>query len=344
MKPRWMIESARMAGHAALWWPERTKMRPASAGADRFPYRPYCSSSYWRDIPPIFIIGAPRSGTSLLYELMVTNFRFSYISNLAHRFYLTPISASRIGRSAIHKWSGNFTSRYGHISGWGAPNEGGWIWRRWLEDGAWSDGANLPSGTGAGLQALVTGLSSVLDAPFLNKNTMHSSRLLLLDRIWPDALFIEVRRDPVENARSIIRAERQAGGPARDRQGWWSVRPLLASKMAGKCAIERASMQVLGVTHDIVRDMAEIGPDRLITIDYASLCMDCPRQMERIGDFLFRNGVIPEYRNPVPDHFTVSPSCPLGEREENLLSEFLHYYAAQITASSPSLEIDLSPC
>ena len=44
-----------------------------------------------------FVLGPPRSGTTLLYELLLTRFRFAYFSNLAHRFYRTPVAASRLG-------------------------------------------------------------------------------------------------------------------------------------------------------------------------------------------------------------------------------------------------------
>ena len=60
------------------------------------------------DEPVCFIVGPPRSGTTLLYELLVRCFYFSYFSNLAHRFYRTPVAATRIGRRLIHSWEGTF--------------------------------------------------------------------------------------------------------------------------------------------------------------------------------------------------------------------------------------------
>ena len=51
---------------------------------------------------PFFIIGPPRSGTTLLYQLMVQAFRFSYFPNIANTFYQCPIFAAKLALSLIH--------------------------------------------------------------------------------------------------------------------------------------------------------------------------------------------------------------------------------------------------
>ncbi len=84
--------------------------------------------------PPCFVVGPPRSGTTIVYEALVTRFRTAYFSNLAHRLHRTPAAATRFGRRIIAEWRGDFASAYGHIEGWGSPSEAGWIWRRWIPE------------------------------------------------------------------------------------------------------------------------------------------------------------------------------------------------------------------
>jgi len=276
-----------------------------------------------RKPPPIFIISAPRSGTSLLYELLVTFYHFAYLSSLAHRFYLTPHAASWLGRGVIGKWHGNFTSRYGHIAGWGAPNEGGWVWRRWLSDDDWRDGTDYSDGDATQLREVTHGLSGIFAAPFLNKNVMHSNRLRLMQKIWPDALYILVNRDFTDNARSIIRAERKEGGPAHDGEHWWSVRPKLAKDFIGHSDVDRAVAQIAGVHRDIETDIKAIGADRMLAVNYAELCSDCRAGLNDIESFLAGHNVKLSQRGEIPAKFEIRASPPMNDAEEARIAKLL---------------------
>lgn len=300
------ISTIRAAGHVAMMPVERSLMANGSKAS-----------------PPVFIIGAPRSGTSLLYELMITRFRFAYMSNAAHRFYRTPLTASRLFRGTIREWEGNFTSKYGHIDGWGAPNEGGWIWQRWLADGDWRDADGFGDASKDQLRRLTAGLETILGGPFLNKNVMHSNRLRLMDAIWPDALFVEVKRDVLDNARSIVRAERVEAGPDKHGDIWWSVRPKLASSYAGKPDTERAIAQVIGVERDIAEDVQAIGSERLLSVDYSEMCAAPEAALSRIRDFAEARGCTLQDRGTAPDKFPVRPSKPMSDADEASLQDVL---------------------
>ncbi|NIU01843.1 MAG: hypothetical protein GWN01_13315, partial [Nitrosopumilaceae archaeon] len=56
--------------------------------------RPYLMREIECRYPPVFILGPPRSGTTLLYQLMTCSFNFAYIPNIANKFYRCPISAT----------------------------------------------------------------------------------------------------------------------------------------------------------------------------------------------------------------------------------------------------------
>lgn len=303
---RLAIAGVRAAGHAGMAPFEHRLMRAPQAPA-----------------PPVFIIGAPRSGTSLLYELMITRFRFAYMANAAHRFYRTPLAATHLFRQAIERWRGDFTSRYGHIEGWGAPNEGGWIWQRWLPDADWDDGRDLDERTAAQLRSLLDGFAELFGAPFLNKNVMHSNRLRLMNRIWPNAVFVEVERDVLDNARSIVRAERASGGPEKHGDDWWSVRPRLAGEFAGGPDTARAVAQVIGVARDIAADMAEIGEDRLLRVRYDLFCAAPEAALVEIAAFLARHGCPLTDRFAVPESFPQRPARPLEPADETVLQDVL---------------------
>lgn len=270
--------------------------------------------------PPVFILGAPRSGTSLFYELLVTRYHFSYFSNLAHRFFKTPSAATALGRNVVAGYRASYQSDYGHIAGWGAPNEGGWIWQRWLEDGDWVDASGLSGLPVAEMRATLAAHEALLGAPFVNKNVMHSNRVLLLDALFPGCLFIEVRRDAGATARSIIRAQRRNKGPQAHEDTWWSVRP---SNARGGDVITRAALQVNGVAADIARDTGVIGPDRHCFVDYEAFCADTEKTLQLVASFLAGQGVALREKDDVPAQFDLTSSKPLEGPEETRLQEAL---------------------
>tara|TARA_B100000575_G_scaffold102144_1_gene81416 strand:+ start:40 stop:339 length:300 start_codon:yes stop_codon:yes gene_type:complete len=46
--------------------------------------------------PPVFIIGPPRSGTTVLYQLLCKHTNFSYINNFIGNWYRIPILAAKV--------------------------------------------------------------------------------------------------------------------------------------------------------------------------------------------------------------------------------------------------------
>lgn len=298
------ISVARGLGHAALAPLEALLAARAGQGA--------------RQAPPCFIIGPPRSGTTLLYEAMVTRFAMAFISNAAHRFHATPLAASWLCRRAIRDWRGSFTSSMGHIDGWASPNEGGWVWRHWLADGDWTDGADLPESAIAGARRLTTGMAAVLGGPFLNKNVMHSNRLLAMHRIWPDARYLVVRRDVTDTARSIVRALGAGAGPEVG-GGWRSVRPRLAPQWEGRSLAARSMAQAIGVYRDIAEDAPAVGAERFHEVDYAALCADPAAAFAGIVMFLEATGGAPQVRASLPATFRSGGARPLDPADEREL-------------------------
>lgn len=297
----WLKSAVRGSVHTALGPIERRLL--AQHGTARWPH--------------VFIVGAPRSGTSLFYELLVTRYRFAFFSNLAHRFYKTPVAATWLGHSVIESRQGVFESNYGHIAGWSAPNEGGWIWQRWLEDGPWINETALPGLPADEIRTTLAAMSNVMAAPFINKNVMHANRLRLLQALFPDCLILEVQRDPAETVRSIVRARQHNKGPALNLDQWWSVQP---SNARGGGLIEQACQQVTGVAADIARDS---GANRF-SIDYRKLCATPAATLDRVSDFLSANGVPVAERSTIPAVFTLPVSQPLPEADEAQLQALLH--------------------
>jgi len=81
---------------------------------------------------PIFIIGLPRSGTTLLYQVMTKCLKMCYFNNLTDHFPKSPVLVSLLTSPFNgNRPHGDFSSYYGETIGWNAPSQGGLIWREW---------------------------------------------------------------------------------------------------------------------------------------------------------------------------------------------------------------------
>jgi hypothetical protein len=259
------------------------------------------------ELPPprtVFIIGPPRSGTTLLYELLAMRFGFAYFSNAAHRLPHTPITATRLFRPLIRGWRGTFQSDYGRLRGWGAPSEAGWIWDRWMGGFEAMEADDLDPAAALELRCSIAAVADALGGPFLAKNVAHSVRMRALDRIFPDAVFIALRRDEGDVIRSIYRMrQRRLGEPGGGLSAWLSVRPRGWESHRNRPPIEQIAAQVFGVQCDIGRDALAIGPGRLHCVQYEELASDPRCELERIRMFMAGHGILPPPRFDVPPHF-----------------------------------------
>jgi hypothetical protein len=129
---------------------------------------------------PIFILGPPRSGTTVLYQLVVNCFEVSYFCNAAEQHLDFPVAVTRILRSRIRKYETNFTSTYGKTQGAYGPSEGLCIWTRWFpktEDDNYVDEHYFSTAAIADIQRTITAMSVVMRAPFVNKDPHHCVRV-----------------------------------------------------------------------------------------------------------------------------------------------------------------------
>lgn len=267
--------------------------------------------------PPVFIIGPPRSGTTLVYEALVSGYGFAYISNLAHRFPKTPAAATKLGLRWIRQHEGKFESRFGHISGWGAPNEGGAIWNRWFPRDVYLEGDFVNQVPVAEARGTIGAIAKVMDGPFLNKNVMHSVHLELLDRLFPGCVFIEIRRNPKPNVRSIARMSLlESGGKPEGPVEWDSVKPRAWKRYENEDFVMKACAQVFHVWEDIESGIQKIGSPRFFRVVYETFCANPGEVLKDLLAFLSSHGIQVHSKGDVPASFSASGGRALDPESE----------------------------
>jgi hypothetical protein len=276
--------------------------------------------------PPIFIIGVPRTGTTLLYQSLIKKFKFSYIPNISNYLFKVPVSAAKIGKIFFPKYDITFQSSYGNIKGLMASSEAGSVWNRWfLKDNKrvsdFSIKEKLDKDEKKYIYSTVKGFESIFNLPFLNKNTFHSVRIALLSGIFPKALFIQMRRNPVNVAISILHGRRENN---KDISKWWSVTPKEINNLKEKNYLDQVVGQIYYIEKNIQESIDRVGKDKLLQINYENLCEDPEKEMLEIKKFTKKNQLELIENTVFLNGFKESSSEKnVSEKEKKLLKEKL---------------------
>jgi hypothetical protein len=268
---------------------------------------------------PIFILGPPRSGTTVLYQLVVNCLEVSYFCNAAEAHPDFPVTITRILRSRTRRYETDYTSTYSKTQGACGPSEGRCIWGRWfLEDQRYVDEHHLSAATITDIQRTITAMSIVMEAPFVNKDPYHCVRVRALNAIFPRSLFIYVTRDPIAIAESLlqIRIERIQRGEI-DLSTWVAVKPKEYPMLRTQGHIGQICGQVYYCHKNALKDLDAVAPRRWVEVVYEALCNQPDRELERIAAFLQENGVTVQRRRkpPVSLQRSRAPNIPQQERE-----------------------------
>ena len=231
---------------------------------------------------PIFILGPPRCGSTILYQAMTNYFDVLYIDNLAARWaralpYGIGRSMRRFGRSPHN----NFVAQHGDTSvagGWHAPSECGSLWYRWIPpDQHYVAPEDVTERMVEELRAEFTAIQSRWSSPLVIKNLHVGQRLAWVTRAFPDARYVCIHRDADEVVESILTARHSLGIPANK---LWSTRPPVHEDLPSTARANigrdsrwsasptRSSARSLNVSSDKVQHLrySDFSPDMVVAL------------------------------------------------------------------------------
>ena len=86
---------------------------------------------------PVFIIGLPRSGSTVTYQAISKYLKVGYITNVAARFWQNPCAGIQLSREIVGDGREHVThySNYGNTVSASDPHEFGHFWKRWVCSG-----------------------------------------------------------------------------------------------------------------------------------------------------------------------------------------------------------------
>jgi hypothetical protein len=269
---------------------------------------------------PIFIIGAPRSGSTILYQALTNAYHFAYIDNTACTWHRN----LRFGLWLSQKKYGdqphdNFKAEHGSTRNYGghAPSECGQFWYRWLpKDRHFVDHHEVTPEMVAEIRTEVLGVSAYLKRPLLFKNLNAGQRLRFIHKAFPNAKIIFVRRDPRFVTRSILRGREKVG----KKEGqWWGIMPSNFKELLKLPERLMCVSQVYYLEKQIEEDLFLFPDQNIVQIHYQDL-----------GDHLIHElggwcGAKPRHNAKIPQ-FHKDSLQQLTELEEEELNRLVEQY------------------
>lgn len=243
----------------------------------------------------IFLLGAGRSGTTLLYKLLCLHEQVGFISNYNVRFPAW-VPAGYLGRLTSHS---PILKLYGWFDGSGgayfnnrpllkkiipSPREGEEIYKRCGIPPIPAEGERLGDDSSECLFESFQRLRAQQGARvLLTKRTANNRRIAQLRQVFPEAGFISLVRDGRAVASSLINVEWWR----KDKHKvWWDGRTVNQMLADGEDELEIAARNWLHETEAIQAGLADV-PDKYVhTLRYESLMQDPLAELERVFSFM----------------------------------------------------------
>lgn len=284
------------------------------------------SINLWRDggvlpFPPVFIIGPPRSGSTLLMQVLTDAFDVSYLSNAHSRWFGAPTYVEKWLRPLRNKRPSDYRSCHGQTSQYTDPSEcGQWWYRFFRHDPAYVTCRDVDMRGMYLFRNSIMRLTQLSGSPWFFKNLYASLRLEPIVETVPEAFFIIIKRNCLDNAHSILKARFDANSSY---EPWWSVPPPNVSDLVNSFPVEQALGQINSIHSLIERDLNRLGAARRIfRVQYEDFCGDVHGTLQRFEHFMASHGVFLKRRFDVPGSFRLGHSVNIPSEMYDTLQHF----------------------
>ncbi len=289
------------------------------------------------EYPTLHVVGVPRSGTTLLYQLVASGLEVGYVNNLVAATWRAPVYGLRLSRKlGLERPESSFESSFGRTQGIAEPHEFGYFW---------NDHLRYP-----GLAEQPPGHDATIDWPYLRRvllNMAHENRgpmafkpMLLTWHLepmlehMPRTCYVWIRRDLKQNALSLLDMRRSLYGSY---DGWASLRPGGPDWLAEEPPWRQVAAQVTALDRTIEHALERLGPAHVLSLRYEELCASPRETVERVRDLLGSKGFAPAQRDVQLE--------PFEERRNDLDAEFgarveeaLEHFASELPQLESSRE------
>jgi hypothetical protein len=244
-------------------------------------------------LPIIFVTGAARSGTTLVAQVLIQHFQVSYFNNLTAIFQKSPILSNILFFKFIKKKPVEYNSFYGKTIKFHGPNDGLYIWDRWLGKDRTRIPVKIDRSAKRNMIQLFGSYEHIFKKPFINKNNNLNTFAHLIADIFENSYFICVTRNPLYHAQSLLKARQTIHGDSKVPYG---LHKSIKEKKPGDFLdpVVDVCEQVLFHEHVNKKQQKLIGDERFWIISYEEFCENPAALIKKVAEKILHQSFEPD--------------------------------------------------
>lgn len=263
------------------------------------------------DSPQFFILGLPRTGTTLIYQYVVHRLNVAYFTNGVGKYSRSPSLVTLLQKRMCSPYVSNFENNYGRVKGFMAPREAGGFWCRFFSIDNYEKYEEINNRKINIIKKTIFKIQNTFNgAPFVNKNVKHILRLSALARIFPNSYFIIVWRDPIDIGLSLLKWKKNNGI-----NKWFSVKPKNYEDLKDTHYLDQIANQVYELDKKLRSDILKLNKERIFNIQYKEFCED----PDSVIDFVLKNTKNTGFKNENVKKFDFRKREAKTEEEKKLV-------------------------
>jgi LPS sulfotransferase NodH len=277
--------------------------------------------------PTLHVIGAPRSGTTLLMQLIASHLKIGYINNLIATFWKAPVYGIRLSKKLIPPGvNSSYHSDFGRTRGIHEPHEFGYFWSYLLgyKEHAEPDSEFDKKIDWHRVKKVFTNMTHAYGCPIAFKSFLLGWHIKKMQDILPKTCFVWIRRDPLQNAADIIKMRKQFLGSVEE---WASLKPKEYSWLKNNPYWKQVVGQVYYLDRAIDNQVQEVKGHNVIEVDYEELCNYPDNVLNKIIEVLEFNGSkVDKISKPTNSFEVIKEENNLESKERELIRQALNEF------------------
>lgn len=236
-----------------------------------------------------FIVGAPRTGSTLLSQILISAFELGSQYNAVAKYYMAPLYGFSDLINDKTKDNFEFKSDLGNTRGVINAHEFGYFWQYWLnyKDHHQPSVEHLNKVDVVGLQSKLNAITNLLGSDLLIKNQVYINFIIKwLSDHFMNSKFIFIERNEVDIVESILNSRKLQYGSY---DYWWSLKPQNYRNWLKIHPIEQVCHQVCYTNVKIKEQLAQLDDSRYLSIDYSDLIENFNNTLRSAKSFFGRN-------------------------------------------------------